>query len=110
MSESSPADLAVSFRSISRRLNEALAPVGGDTSAAGSLSGELESVIDAAAKVVGTDASANDIADAIAGRRADQWTGDDLATLRAQALETGRLLRAIAARAESAARARGDGE
>jgi hypothetical protein len=101
MSESSPADLAVTFRSIARRLNEALVPVGGNTAAVGALPGELEAVIDAAAKVVGTDASTNDIAEAIAGRRADQWTQHDLHELRAQALEAGRLLRAIAAAAES---------
>jgi hypothetical protein len=102
MSESSPTDLAVTFRSIARRLNEALAPVGGDTSAVGSLPSELEAVIDAAAKVVGTDASSNDIADAITSRHADQWSQADLSQLRSQALEAGRLLRAIASAAEDA--------
>ncbi len=96
MSESSPTDLAVTFRSIARRLNEALDPVGGDTSIIGSLPRELEAVIDAAAKVVGTDASTNDIADAITARHADQWSDTELTELRAQALEAGRLLRAIA--------------
>jgi hypothetical protein len=96
MSESSPADLAVTFRSIGRRLREALAPAGGDPSAAGQLPEYLDAVVATAAHLMGTAADANMVADAIQNRHPEDWSAADLTQLRANALEAGRLLRQIA--------------
>ncbi len=104
MSESSPSDLAVAFRSLDRRLREALAPVDGDLSVAGGMIGELEQVVSAAARVAGTStATASAVADELDSRPQDQWDEGDLRALRQHALDAGRLLRAIAAAAEAAA-------
>lgn len=102
MSESSPSDLSTTFRSIERRLNEALEPAGGDRSVAGSLVSELQQVIAAAAATTGSSADARAVADAIDERPADAWRDGELTALRANALDAGRLLRAIAVAAEEA--------
>ena len=99
MSSSSPGDLAVTFRSVPRRLREAL----GDTppnSTAG-VTSELTEQIGNAARVVHSAAEPNAIADAIEAVPADEWNESDLTSLRSAALDIGRLLRAIAAVAES---------
>ena len=104
MSGSSPSDLAVAFRSLDRRLREALAPVNGDLSVAGGMIGELEQVVTAAARAAGTSTvSASAVADELDSRPQDKWDDSDLRSLRQQALDAGRLLRAIAAAAEAAA-------
>ena len=103
MSGSSPADLAVAFRSFARRLDEALEPVGGNRRVAADLIGELDAVIAAAASVMRSGQSASAVADALDARPADAWDGDDLDRVRALALDSGRLLRAIARAAEDAA-------
>ena len=103
MSGSSPSDLAVAFRSLDRRLREALAPVNGDLSVAGGMIGELEQVVAAAARAAGTAVSASAVADELEARPQDKWDDDDLRSLRQHALDAGRLLRAIAAAAEAAA-------
>ncbi|MGD9704312.1 MAG: hypothetical protein AB7Q42_23160 [Acidimicrobiia bacterium] len=104
MSESSPADLAVAFRSMDRRLREALAPVHGDLSVAGGMIGELEQVVVAAARAAGTStASSSAIATELESRPQDKWDDGDLRALRQHALDAGRLLRAIATAAEAAA-------
>ena len=104
MSGSSPSDLAVAFRSLDRRLREALAPVNGDLSVAGGMIGELEQVVAAAARAAGTSTvSASAVADELESRPQDKWEEGDLRSLRQHALDAGRLLRAIAAAAEAAA-------
>jgi hypothetical protein len=102
MSESSPADLAVAFRSIPRRLREALEPLNGDTRPVRGLLGELMTLIDDAARTLDCPASMEEIADAIEAVPADGWDADDLKFLRGHALDAGRLMRSIATAAEDA--------
>ena len=103
MSETAPADLAVAFRSLERRLREALEPVDGDRSKVAPMIAELDQVVQQAASVVGSSADGASIAAAIDARRADSWQESELQALRQHALDAGRLLRAIATAAEAAA-------
>ncbi len=103
MTASAPADLAVAFRSLARRLKEALAPVDGDTSVAAPMLEELQRVVAKAAAVVRAEPSAGAVADAIERRPPDSWIDSELDALRREALDAGRLLRAIQTAAEEAA-------
>ncbi len=103
MSESSPFDLAVAFRSMPRRLREALDPLGGNSGPVRGLLAEFMSLIDDAARLLDCPASMDEIARTIEETPADGWDADDLKTLRSQALDAGRLLRAIDAAAQNAA-------
>jgi hypothetical protein len=98
MSSSSPSDLAVTLRSVPRRLREAL----GDTppSATTGITKELSDQIAIAAQLMHTGAEPGAIADAIEAVPADSWDDATLTSLRTTALDIGRLLRAIAAVAE----------
>ena len=98
MSSSSPSDLSVTFRSIPRRLREAL----GDTppSSTSGITAELNEQIGIAAGLLHTSAEPAAIADAIEDVPADSWNEATLTSLRSAALDIGRLLRAIAAVAE----------
>jgi hypothetical protein len=98
MSQSTPADLAVAFRSLARRLREAIGDAP-ESSVAG-LVGELRSHIDAAAAVVGVPADADAIATAILARPSDDWDEPTLDQLRRHALDAGAVLRRIAAVAD----------
>ena len=71
MSSSSPSDLAVTFRSVPRRLREAI----GDTppSATSAITAELNEQIAIAAKLMHTAAEPDAIADAIEAVPADEW-------------------------------------
>jgi hypothetical protein len=105
MSSSSPSDLAVTLRSVPRRLREAT----GDTpaSATASIVSELNEQIGIAATTMHSPADPGAIADAIEAVPADEWDEATLNSLRTAALDIGRLLRAIAAAAEDA---RGDSD
>jgi hypothetical protein len=98
MSSSSPSDLAVTLRSVPRRLREAL----GDTpvAATSAITAELNEQIGIAAGLMHTSADPGAIADAIDAVPADEWDETLLTSLRGTALDIGRLLRAIAAVAE----------
>jgi hypothetical protein len=98
MSSSSPGDLAVTMRSVPRRLREAL----GDTPppAASAITAELNEQVGIAAGLMHTSAEPGAIADAIDAVPADEWDESVLNSLRSAALDIGRLLRAIAAVAE----------
>jgi hypothetical protein len=96
---SSPADLAVAFRSLARRLREALGD--GSESAVVGLVGELRSHVDGAARLLGTSPDADAVAEAVLARRAEDWDQPTLDELRRHALEAGGVLRRIAATAES---------
>lgn len=98
MSSSSPSDLAVTFRSIPRRLREARGDAPQHVTA--SITAELDEQIAIAARLVRSDTDAAAIADAIEAVPADAWNESTLASLRSAALDIGRLLRAIAAVAE----------
>lgn len=104
MSGSSPADLAVAFRSVPRRLADALEPVGGDRSAVAASVAAVDALLGDAASALGANSVAPaDIAHALEGRPADEWPGDELARLQALALRIGPVIRAVADAAEHAA-------
>jgi hypothetical protein len=102
MSSSSPSDLAVTLRSVPRRLREAV----GETppGATAGITAELNEQIGIAARLMHSASDPTAIADAIDAVPADAWDEATLNSLRTTALDIGRLLRAIAAVAE------GDGD
>jgi hypothetical protein len=99
VSGSSPADLAVAFRSLNRRLRESIGD--GSEAAVAGLTGELRSHVTAAASLLGTTPDAAAVADAITARRPDDWDQPTLDELRRHALDAGAVLRRIAAATES---------
>jgi len=98
MSSSSPRDLAVTLRSVPRRLNEALGDVSNGATTA--VTKELNEQIAVAAKLMHSAPNPAAIADAIDAVPADAWDEATLTQLRSTALDIGRLLRAAAAAAE----------
>jgi hypothetical protein len=98
MSSSSPSDLAVTLRSVPRRLRDAI----GDTppSVTAGITSELDEQIGIAARLMHSASEPGAIADAIEAVPADEWDESTLTSLRGTALDIGRLLRAIAAVAE----------
>jgi hypothetical protein len=100
MSETSPSDLAVAFRSLDRRLREALEPVGGDRQVAAADIARLDDVILTAERVVGQHGGPEALAAELADRPADAWRNGELEQLRHLALRAGQLLRSIAEIAE----------
>lgn len=102
MSDSSPADLAVAFRSFPRRLRQALAALDDDRAreaaphAAAIRAGiaEAGSLVGVSAGTSGDDA-ATAVADRIEATHPDRWDDAVLAGLRRQALSIGAALRAI---------------
>jgi hypothetical protein len=104
VSGSSPADLAVAFRSVPRRLADALEPVGGDRSAVATPVAAVDALLAEAASTLGARSAAPaDIAHALEARPADDWAGDALTRLQALALRIGPVIRAVADAAEQAA-------
>lgn len=102
MSESSPADLAVAFRSFPRRLSEALGSLAPDVRArAASHAAAVTSELHAAAAALGVPAQgepaalAGALADKIDVVRPDAWDDATLAALRRHALAIGASLRSI---------------
>ena len=94
MSKTTPADLAVAFRSLVRRRDEALeaaegAPVGG-------LLAELDRIIAAAAGIVRSAPTPEAVATAIGSRSIDAWDTDTLDELRGLATDAGTIVRRIA--------------
>jgi hypothetical protein len=103
MTGSTPADLAVTFRSVDRRLREALDGTPATDPAVSGLVAQLRSAVASAASTMGVAGGGGDLAvtaNAVAERidrvPADEWDDAHLESLRASALEVGRVLRAIA--------------
>jgi hypothetical protein len=94
MSKSTPADLAVAFRSLTRRRGEAIEAAEG--APVGPLLGELERHVSAAAGLVGSPPTPEGVADAISSRSIDDWDSDTLDELRRLATEAGTVVRRIA--------------
>jgi hypothetical protein len=103
MTGSAPSDLAVAFRSVSRREAEVLASAHGDAAAEaaarpslGALGTVLGTVADLMGVPAGSDrhATGEAIAAAITAVPADEWTSSRLEDLQARALACGRHLRA----------------
>jgi CheY-specific phosphatase CheX len=95
VSGSTPADLAVAFRSYGRRLREAIGDAP-ESSVIG-LVGELRGHVEAAAAMLGASPEAGAVADAIMARRPDDWDDASLSTLREHAAAAAAILRRIAA-------------
>ncbi len=95
MSSTSPSDLAISFRSIPRRLREAQA----DTPSAATQqhTSAISNHLAAAGVLMRSTADPAAIADAIDAVAADDWNDDTLNSLRSIALDLGSALRAVAA-------------
>ncbi len=94
MSDSSPADLAIMFRSVPRRLREARGELTDEL-----IGPQLDAVqrrLARAGQLVRTTADPASIADAIGSTPADAW-GPELDELRTLAFDLARDLRAIAA-------------
>ena len=94
MSDSSPADLAIMFRSVPRRLREARGELADEL-----IGPQLSSIgrrLTRAGELVRTTADPASIADAIESAPADTW-GSELDELRTLAFDLARDLRAIAA-------------
>ena len=98
MSSASPDDLAITFRSVPRRLREAQADAPHEVTA--NPTAELHGLVQEAARLMGTNADPAAIADAISSTHADAWDDSILDRLRQIALDLGRLLRHIATLAE----------
>ncbi len=98
MTSASPDDLAVTFRSVPRRLREAQ----GDTANEEfeRLAIELNQLLSEAGRLLGTTANPAHVADAIAATPADMWIEATLDRLREIALAMGHELRRIAAAGE----------
>jgi hypothetical protein len=94
MTKTTPADLAVAFRSLVRRRDEALEAAKG--APVGDLLAELDRIIGAAAAVVGSAPNPAAIATAIGARKIEAWDGDTLDQLRRLALDAGTIVRRIA--------------
>ena len=99
MAQSTPADLAITFRSLARRQREAIGDA--DPGTVTDLVGDLAVHVAAAAQTRGTAPDADAVAAAISSRSAEDWDEATLDTLRQHALEAGRVLRSIAARVEA---------
>ncbi len=87
------------MRSVPRRLREAVGE--SSPSVTGGIAAELDEQIAIASRLMHSAAEPGAIADAIEAIPADEWDDATLTALRSTALDIGRLLRAIAAVAES---------
>jgi hypothetical protein len=96
MSKSTPADLAVAFRSLARREREAVDEAEG--APVGDLLGRLRQTVAQAATLVGSAPEAGAVADAIDARPADAWDVATLDVLRQHATTAGTILREVASR------------
>lgn len=94
MSDSSPDDLAIVFRSLPRRLREARGDVGAEV--VGDHLAAIDRLLARAGELVRSSADPSLVASAIEAVPADAW-GSDLDELRSIALELGKQLRAVAA-------------
>jgi hypothetical protein len=101
MSQSTPSDLAIAFRSIPRRLREA--SIGSDDpNDISGVTAVVDDVISATAKLMGCDATVEAIALAIEHRPLVDWSDGLLHALQAQATTAGTAVRALHDRNDSA--------
>jgi hypothetical protein len=99
MSRSTPADLAVTFRSLARRQREAIGDA--DPAPLRGFVDEIEGHVAAAAAALGIGGDAAALAAAIERRPADSWDEATLGALQQEALAAGAVLRRLAAAAEA---------
>jgi hypothetical protein len=91
VSRSSPADLAVAFRSVPRRVRDALEGCEDATTWSGH--SRIETALREAADLVGATSDPFELADVIDRRRAADWDDRDLVRLETLALQIGALVR-----------------
>ena len=94
MSTSSPADLAVAFRSLPRRLDNASEDA--PPSAVATARANVGAVISEVAGLLGAPVSGEGIAEAIGHSRPDDWTDSELVQIQAHADIAGRAIRVLA--------------
>lgn len=99
MITSSPADLAVAFRSLERRLHTA-AEEDAPPQAVSVATSAVSAAVGRAAGVLGTSPNADDVAAALTARKPEDWTDADLASIQAAADEAARAIRELAAFSE----------
>ncbi len=107
MSGSSPSDLAVAFRSIERRVGDALDPVAGDRSGVTAELGSVDRLVARAAGVLGTASTPAAVASELENRPADVWTQAELDEIREIGLDLGKAVRNVEQAAERAVDAGG---
>jgi hypothetical protein len=95
MSTSSPADLAVAFHSLPRRLKEAAAD-DAPLQAVSVASSAVSAAVGRAADVLGTADTADAVAAALGSRKPDEWTDNELAAIQHAADEAARAIRELA--------------
>ncbi len=93
MSKSTPADLAIAFRSLDRRRGEAVEAAEG--APVDALLSDLDHHIAAAATLVGGAPSASGVADALNAKPAKNWDDATLEAVRDHATAAGTTLRRI---------------
>ena len=101
MSISSPADLAVAFRSLPRRLHQASGPTA-PPSAIARTQAEIAASVQSAAELLGCTATSDAVGLAIEQRELNDWVATDIATLQAYAQTAARALRQLEDLAEEA--------
>ena len=99
MSTSSPADLAVAFRSLPRRLKEAAAD-DAPPQAVSVATSAVSAALGRAADVLGSAGTADAVAAALTSRKPDDWTDSDLVAIQHAADEAARAIRELAAFSE----------
>jgi len=94
MSQSTPDDLAISFRSLPRRLREA--SIGDvDPTDATHASKLVDEAVAAAALIVGCSPTVESLAAALQQRPLDEWTDAQLATVQGYATAAGTAIRVL---------------
>jgi hypothetical protein len=92
MSKSSPADLAIAFKSLPRRLREA-AQEGPSPAEVTAATAAVDAAIAAAASVMRSAPTAEAVSDAIASRHPIDWTDSDLDAVQNHANAAARAIR-----------------
>lgn len=95
MSDASPQDLAISFRSIARRRREAQPDTPSEH--ADEIGRRIDAQVATAAGLLHAGPDATQVADAIGAVHAKDWNDETLASLRSIATEIGTMLRDLAA-------------
>lgn len=101
MTQSTPSDLAIAFRSLPRRLREASA---GDVDQVdiGTATATVEDAINAAASLMNCESTANDVASLIERRPLVEWTAAQLSQLQSYASASGAAIRELQDRNDKA--------
>lgn len=99
VSKSSPADLAIAFRSLDRRRREAIGD--SDPTDVADLAAALDEHIATVASRLGTEASASAVGNELERRHSDEWDESLLDDVRQHATDAGVVVRRIAERVEA---------